>query len=131
MPTRRCTTPARRQAGAGILSFTILVGLAAFFITLLLKLGPIYMQNLTIQSVMDGLEDPVEPVGRNPRKITDYLMRNLDINGITSVSAQEFVIKRTDADRFSVVLEYERRTHLFFNVDVVLTFHNQVEISTQ
>ncbi|NKN33309.1 DUF4845 domain-containing protein [Marichromatium bheemlicum] len=131
MPLPTHTAPVTRQHGLGLLSFMILVVIAAFFITLVLKLGPVYMQNLTIQSVMDGLQDPVQPVGNSTRKISGYLARNLDINGIDVVSAQDFEFKRTDADRLTVVLEYERRTHLFFNVDAVLTFHNQVEISTQ
>ncbi len=119
------------QRGMGLLYFMVLIALVSFFMTLLLKLGPAYMNFWTIRSVMDSLVNPVEPIQKNPRAITDYIIRNLDINGITNIAAKDFVIKRAGDDVLTVTLKYEHRKHLFFNADAVLTFENQVELSVQ
>ncbi|MBN2886675.1 MAG: DUF4845 domain-containing protein [Chromatiaceae bacterium] len=120
----------QRQAGKGLASIMFLILIAAFFLTLLFKLGPLYMNYWTVRSIMNGLVEAAETGGvqKNPPAITKYIMSNLDINSVSGFTDKDFVIKRKDEKTFTVSTSYERREHLFFNVDAVLVFEKSVEI---
>lgn len=119
---------ASRQRGMGMLGFVVLIGLAAFFFTLLFKLGPLYMQYLTIKSVMDDIVEQSAELKGGVRGIADSLDRRLMVNEVRTVRYRDFDIKKIDGKTYDVSIDYERRVHLFFNVDAVVTFHNQVEV---
>lgn len=123
----------QRQAGIGLASIMFLILIAAFFLTLLFKLGPLYMNYWTLCSIMNGLVEAVETgaVQRNPPAITKYIMNNLDINSVSGFTDKDFVIKRKDEKTLTVSTSYERREHLFFNVDAVVVFEKSVELSAK
>lgn len=123
----------QRQAGKGLASIMFLILIAAFFLTLLFKLGPLYMNYWTVRSIMNGLVEAAETgaVQKNPPAITKYIMSNLDINSVSGFTDKDFVIKRKDEKTFTVSTSYERREHLFFNVDAVLVFEKSVELSAK
>ena len=120
-----------RQGGMGMLAILVIIALIVFFLSLAFKLGPSYAEFWTVRSIMNGVADSSRPITGGPREILDQIRNGLGINNINQVTMQDFSVRRTDSGLYEVAVEYERRQHLFFNVDAVLTFADQVEVRTQ
>ncbi len=120
-----------RQRGMGMLGVIFTVGLIAFFMTILLKLGPLYLNFWTIRSIMTGVAEQSETIEGGARGIADSISRRMNVNSIANITSKDFEIKKLEQNRYQVTVDYEQRVHLFFNVDVVAMFSYQVDVNTQ
>ena len=118
-----------RQRGIGILGFIFIVGLATFFITILLKMGPAYLNYWTIRTIMTEVAKQPQMIEGGPRGILNAVGKRMDINNLRDRSVKDdFAIEKVDNNVYNLILSYEDRRHLFFNVDAVAMFDYQVEV---
>lgn len=118
-----------RQRGIGMLGFIFIVGLATFFITILLKMGPAYLNYWTIRTIMTEVAKQPQMIEGGPRGILNAVGKRMDINNLRDRSVKDdFAIEKVDNNVYSLILSYEDRRHLFFNVDAVAMFDYQVEV---
>lgn len=120
-----------RQGGLGLLGFIFVIGLAAFFVTLLLKVGPTYQNFWTARTILREVAGPNQMVEGGARGIASAIEKRLDVNMMSFPTVKEFEIKKLDGNVYRVTLDYEERVHLFFNVDAVTSFKDQVEVETK
>jgi len=114
----------RNQAGLSFLGWLLVIAAIASGVTLVLKLGPHYIDYYTIRSVMQGL--PADRVHEMSRpEIREALEKRFKVNNIRDFEVEDVVTVERQRDNTVLDLAYERREHLFFNVDVVLTFSEQ------
>lgn len=120
--------PASRQGGltgVGWLATLILVVMA---ITLTLKLAPHYIDFYTMQSVLEGLpEQEVHSMSRTD--VNDVLEKRFKINNLRDFKIRDIITVERNRDATVLEVRYERREHIFLNVDVVITFHKRYEFS--
>lgn len=116
------------QKGMGTSGILFTIVVVIFVLTVTFKLGPGYMGFWTLRSIMDGLAQSPEPIlGGRPailKAISDRLM----VNDVRNIEPRSFTVKKVSDDAFDVSVEYERREHLFFNIDAVLSFHYAVVV---
>lgn len=117
-----------RQQGMGMLGFITIIALVAFFVTLILKLGPAYMNYWTIRTIMNEVAAQTEMLEGGARGIAGSIDRRLNVNSVYGRSSKDFVIKKIENNLYNVTVDYEDRKHLFYNIDAVLTFSHQVEV---
>lgn len=117
-----------KQRGIGLLAVMFIVGLAAFFVTILLKMGPAYLDFWTVRTIMTEVAKQPETIEGGPRGILSAVEKRLNINNVDGISGEDFNIEKTDGNNFKLTVEYEARRHLFFNVAAVAIFDYQVEI---
>lgn len=120
-----------RQRGMGMLGIIFTIGLVAFFMTLLLKLGPLYLNFWTIRSIMTGVAEQSETLQGGARGIADTISKRMDVNSVSNITSKNFEIKKLEQNTYRVTVSYEQREHLFFNVDAVAKFTYQVDVKTQ
>ncbi|MBK1693961.1 DUF4845 domain-containing protein [Chromatium weissei] len=120
----------KAQRGMGMLGILFTVGLLAFFMTVLLKLGPLYADFWMLRSIMIEVSQQSAIEG-GARGISDTLGKRMDVNNIRSVTIHNFEIEKQDEGQFKVTLNYEQQAHLFFNVDAIVKFEYQVDVKTQ
>ena len=114
----------RKQAGLSFFGWLLVIAAIASGVTLVLKLGPHYIDYYTIRSVMDGL--PADRVHEMSRpEIREALQKRFKVNNIRDFAVADVITVERARDNTILDLAYERREHLFFNVDVVLTFSEQ------
>ncbi len=123
--------PRRRQRGIGMGGIFLTILLAAFVGTVLVRLGPAYMSFWTLRSVMNGVAASPEPVTGGKRGILDLIGRRLDINDVEGIDPKAFKIEKTGENSYDVTVAYERREHLFFNIDAVIAFKHAVKVQAQ
>jgi len=112
-----------KQRGMTYVNIMALLILFGFVMMLVLKIGPIYVENMQVQNGMNTLMEEPGITKMSTRKITDLLSRRFEIDMIKSVNAGQVDIFLEGATLIAE-LKYEVRKHLFANVDVVITFEN-------
>jgi hypothetical protein len=120
----------QRQRGVGLLGVLLLLVIAGFILTIAVKLGPHYMEFLTVRAVMHDLnEDPTLAQGGRVNAF-ETLENRLYINSVSDVSIEQFKYEKTESG-FNVSVSYHVQEHLFANVDAVLTFEHDVTVGTR
>jgi hypothetical protein len=117
-----------RQRGLSSIGFVFMLGIAAFFLLLLSKIGPLYLDNSFVSAALNKMAN------ENIEKMTNYQIRNVlskhfTINSIRDVSVKQLVIERTSA-KIVLKMDYEKRINLMGNLDVVTIFENHYDSST-
>jgi len=117
----------QRQRGIGLLALLFFLCLAIFVVTVAAKLGPHYMEFLTIRSVMQELkEDPsLSNMGKN--SVLATVGKRLYINNVKSVATKDFAYRPTK-NGYLLGVDYKEQEHLFGNLDVVMTFSHEVQV---
>lgn len=121
----------RYQRGIGMGGIFFVIVLAAFFVTLIVRLGPAYMQFGTIESIMNSVAESPEPIDGGSKGIMSTISRRMEVNDVRDIDMKSFKLTRAGDGKYDVNLSYERRIHLFFNVDAVLSFDKLVTVKAQ
>ena len=122
----RMSSPARRQGGLSALSALAALLAIVAVITVTLKLAPHYIDFFTMRSVIQGL--PANEVRSMSRTaLNEMLQKRFKINNLRDFDIRDII--DLDRSREGTVLElkYERREHLIYNVDVVISFEERYE----
>lgn len=117
----------QKQLGLGSVGWLFVLTVGGFALLCLFRLGPVYMDDRAIQGSFKNLAE------RNPdltslrkSEIRSQLSKYNTINGIRSPGSREIDITRKK-DKLLINNQYEVRVPLFYNIDVVLSFENQLD----
>ena len=120
----------QKQGGMTAISTLLLLIIAGFFVLLLLKLGPIYLDNYKVKSVLASLESQPELTSLSPRKIRAAISKRLFINEVLHLDDKDIKLKRV-GDNLQVHIDYEVREKILANVEAVVIFHEQAELKSR
>lgn len=115
----------RRQRGIGLVGMLFALVTAGFFATIGMKLGPRYMEFLTVKSVMKDVAEDPEQANAGKMSVFKTIENRLYINSVRSIDPNAFSYKKTSSG-FRISVDYNVQEHLFANVDVVLNFAHEV-----
>ena len=110
------------QRGMTTTSALFTVFLVGFFLTIIFKLGPHYLDNRIIQGAIDQVGQS-DLNGKSNSEIRRKIADFFTINSIRDIDIRRVVIAREDSGT-RISLDYEKRIEMFGNVDVVLKFSN-------
>jgi hypothetical protein len=114
-----------KQSGMTTVSTLFMLAIVGFFVTVVFKLAPHYLDNRMVQSAFNQVGES-NISGKSDTQIRHTIASFFTINNIRDVDIAKIVIARGDgATRIS--LDYEKRFAMFGNVDVVLSFSNQYD----
>ena len=119
--------PLQRQSGLTAISIIIILAVGAFFVAIFFTLFPIYMEHFEVKSHLNALKDDAKTTDITDRDIVKTMMRRFDIDNINHVTEDDIDIEKTDSGR-TVSIDYEVRDHFLANIDVVVSFHNEVNL---
>ena len=111
----------KRQRGLGWFGMLFLFGTIAFFAIIVVKVGPLYMNQGTVLRVVKGVADNPDYANASPQEIRSTLERRWDIDYIKQLDDKDVKIKRGPKGRM-LSYDYEARVNLFYNVFVVVKF---------
>jgi hypothetical protein len=114
-----------RQQGLSTISWLIVILVAAFFITSAVKLLPVYMQAMTVDSTIQKVVDSGELQGKSAMFIRKKLGKLLNVNQVEAIKLKDIKIVR-DEGYTTIDARYEQRTPLMYNIDVVLKFEEHI-----
>jgi hypothetical protein len=114
----------KRQRGLGWFGWLFVFGVIAFVAIIVVKVGPLYMNHMTVVRVVKAVADDPEMGSAEPQKIRSSLEHRWDVDYISQIDDKDIKIKRTDKGRV-LAYDYEARVNLFYNVFVVIHFKGE------
>jgi hypothetical protein len=117
----------RRQAGMTAYALLLVLLVGGFFALCTVKIAPHYVDFMQLKKAMAALSSEPNAKDMTVREVNKSLQTKLTMNRMQHVGMDSFTVQETD-DGLVVNLAYEIQEHLFANIDVLLTFEEQVEV---
>jgi len=116
-----------RQGGASALVMMVMVLFFGGLLTLVIKLGPAYLDDITIQEALESLDgtDGLSQMG--PAQVRTLINKRLSVNNVRGFDAKNISVDK-DGDLVVINVDYEVRKNLFSNVDTVVHFKHTYEM---
>jgi hypothetical protein len=122
--------PLPKQNGLGLIQWLAVLAAAGFFLLFAFRVVPMYAENRYVISGLKSLQDG----GSRLTDMTDseikkklanfYMINNVRSEGPT----KNLEISRSN-NKILVMVDYETRVNLFYNIDLVLFFENHLDSS--
>lgn len=116
-----------RQAGTSTLVMLVMVLFFGGLLMLTIKLAPAYLDDLTVQEIMERLDESQNPVSMTPAQLRGWIQKQLGVNSVDNFDPS-YVTMKKQGNVALVTVEYEVRNDLFFNVDAVVHFKHEYEM---
>jgi len=116
-----------KQRGLSFGGWLLVIALIIFFALLAIRIGPIYMENATVKSMMRSLKDDPDIAKASAADVKKLLSRRFEVNRVNSVGPEDFQIKK-DASTLSIAITYEVRKPMIGNLDIIVSFNEGLEL---
>ena len=113
-----------RQDGMTYMGMLILLVVIAFSAVVLMKVFPLYLEHMKVQSSLDSLAQEAKDSPSalsSVSEIMKQLFNRLGVNDVTHVARENVKITK-EGHKTVVTVDYEARVHLFYNIDLVAMF---------
>jgi hypothetical protein len=117
----------KKQRGMTAIGWLMVLGILAFFVLLVLRLAPGYLEFYKVKSVLESLKSEPYIGNKTPMEIRSLLQRRIDVNAIDSIQAKDIKITQSGG-KTTVAAHYEVRVPIMGNVDAVSTFDDSIEV---
>lgn len=109
----------------GFMKLFFIFGSIALVVIIVMKLFPLYANQIKVARVVKSTatEGSVDPLA-----VRSSLQRRWDIEDITIITPKDIGVERDGQGGGALTYNYEARTHLFYNVDLVLTFEGRERV---
>lgn len=119
-----------KQQGMSAVGWLLTIAFVGFFAVIMLKLLPVYFERLSVNYVIGSMEDEIGIGRAGTEEIIQQVLKRLRNNRIETVTRDHIYV--TEANRIRVIeLEYEVRRNLLGNHDIVISYHNRIEVPAQ
>ncbi len=118
---------ADKQRGMTTIGWLIVLFLVGFFALVLVRLAPAYLEYYSVASTLGSLKEEPFISGMSAYEIREKISRRFDVNNVDTLKHTDVRIERRGG-RLFITAEYEVRSPLVANVDIVTSFFKQVEI---
>lgn len=118
----------RHQQGMTGISLALILVMVAFFAMLIIRLFPIYMEHFSVTSHLKSLSNESGAAAKTNAEIISTLRKRFQIDDVKNVTDEHIFIEREKGGLVIVVVEYEVRTPAISNVDMIVSFSDEIEL---
>lgn len=112
------------MTGMGWLTILFLIG---FFALLTFKLAPTYLENYSVKTVLKSFEDEPLITQKSKKEVLIMVMTRLNTNGVRDIKRDMVkIIKKPGL--LNINIDYFVRKQMVGNVDVIMSFNEEVEL---
>lgn len=120
---------AKLQRGLSMPVLILILALAGFFLMVAFKVVPVYAENRYIVAALNTLgEDAQQLPSMTTREIRTKLQRIYTVNNIRSEGSKQIEVDK-QSNKVLIRVAYETRVPLFLNIDLVMSFENELDSS--
>lgn len=117
-----------RQKGLTLISFLVIFIVAGFFILLTLKIVPVYLDHMKIESSLEGLKNEKGIAFKSPQEIKQLLQKRWDVNSIEGMDpAQDVEIERKGG-AMTIRVAYEVEKPVLGNMSALMKFDDSITV---
>ncbi len=114
-----------QQRGISFIGFIIVLAVLGVFLFLGMRIGPTYIEYLSIRNAVNTVA--AEAQSADLASIRRAMDRQMTIDYAANFKP-EFVSVQRDGNQLNLVLNYEIRKPLIYNIDFVAKFHHTAPI---
>lgn len=114
------------QRGASKLGVFVVFSILVVGLTAVLKVAPIYVDHNFITGVIKSMQETGDANNMSQSAIRDEVSGTLRINNIRGFDLSNIKSSRNNNNTRITVI-YERKVHLFFNIDLLISFNEVFE----
>ena len=112
---------ARRQVGATLLGYIILVIFIGVFAFGFIRLTPVYLNYMKVVGVVDGVFDEFDGKKPNRAAIRNSISRRFDVESVGVISFRDVSVTQVDGG-FEVSAAYDHTTPFIGNISFTVHF---------
>lgn len=113
----------KREQGLGYTGYLVILSAAIFVGLFAFKVGPHYFENLIVAKVAEELTEKPDILRQPKSKVYAYVNQAYRTNNLWDLKAEDTITLKRDAKKgYIVSVQYERRSNLFHNIDLVTSF---------
>ena len=118
----------RKQSGMTMLGFLITLAVVMFFLYCGMKILPMYTEFYSVKKALASIANEQNAQITSKDKIRALFARQMQIDYVSVIKPEMLKIESTDTG-YNMLMDYERRTPLFANLDVVAKFHAEQAVA--
>jgi cell division protein FtsX len=116
----------KHQRGLTFISLCVLLFIFGFFVFLILKIGPIYLDHNKVASALANLKkDPAFPT-MTEQEIRRSLDNRFNIGYVDFIDSEDITISKSN-NYVKVEIDYEVLKPMAYNLSVLVEFHDMIE----
>lgn len=113
----------KREQGLGYTGYLVILSVAIFIGLFAFKVGPHYFENLIVAKVAEELTEKPDILKQPKSKVYAHINQAYRTNNLWDLKAEDTIKLKRDAKKgYIVSVQYERRSNLFHNIDLVTSF---------
>jgi len=112
---------ARRQVGATLLGYIILVLFAGVFVFGTLRLAPIYLNYMKVAGVVDGVFDEFDRQAPTRPAIRSSISRRFDVESVSIITFRDVTVTQVDGG-LEVAAVYDHTEPFIGNISFTVHF---------
>lgn len=117
----------KSQHGMTFLSMIFVLGLIGFFVLLILKIGPIYLDHSKVVNALAALEQTTDIQTKSEMEIKSTLDKRLNMNYVYDVTKDDIKITK-NGNYLKVEIQYEVAKKIVGNLSALAEFDDVIEV---
>ncbi|MES9829054.1 MAG: DUF4845 domain-containing protein [Candidatus Thiodiazotropha sp.] len=118
----------QKQKGLTFISWLVILIVAGFLAYVGIKITPVYIDHYAVKAALSSLENDPLTARKSKREIRNMIAKRLDINNIRHINRDHINIKRSGKNTI-ISIVYEERRPIVYNISLLMTFEETVELS--
>ncbi|WAK02916.1 DUF4845 domain-containing protein [Methylobacter sp. YRD-M1] len=120
----------KRQQGLTLISIAFILGLIAFFVLLILKIAPIYIDHSKVVNALAALEKTTDIQAKSEQEARTILDKRFTMNYVYDVTQDDIKVTKR-GNYLKVEIEYETVVKIFGNLSVLAEFYDFIEVGQE
>jgi hypothetical protein len=117
----------KHQQGLTFISLIFILAILGFFVLLILKIGPIYMDHYRVVNALKALETTPGIAQKSPDEIRLMLSKRFNMNYVSTINAKDIQILQ-HGSYLKVQATYEVVEKIIGNASVLVNFDDKIEV---
>ncbi len=117
----------KKQQGLTLISLTFVLGVIAFFVLLVLKITPIYMNHSKVVHALETVKNRTDIADKSKREVWHSLSKQFNMNYIEHIKKED--VKITSRHGYlKIEIKYHVKQLIMYNLSVWVDFDNSIEV---
>lgn len=120
----------KRQQGLTLIAIALILGLIAFFVLLILKIAPIYIDHSKVVNALAAIEATNDIQHKSEHEVRTSLDKRFNMNYVYDVTQNDIKVTK-HGNYLKVEIEYETVVKIFGNLSVLAEFYDFIEVGQE
>lgn len=116
-----------RQAGMTGIGWLLVLVIIGFFVMLAFKIGPVYLENYSVKGALESLSNEPLITKKSTKDIKSMFLQRIRINGVYDFDKKSIKVKKSEGV-VTVDVNYQVQKNMMGNIDVLISFSEQIEL---